>query len=192
MIGDTGFQNYSDPWQPCCGQEEVYPGAWINSFIDPLQGKILLTPDNYIDIYFSFNDSPDQNNDILTFRVSDINIHTQGLISASLYDGDDYIGTYNDTTQGYNRHFFFIQSDSLFTLLSPTIIDFSSIKNGSINGLLRLSTTEGEFDIDFSNSGITVGFGTSSSGLGAIGIYEQPEIKNIVSTPKEYVNSTSQ
>jgi hypothetical protein len=66
-------------------------------------------------------------------------------INASLFNGATLLGTYTNTLCCVPS---FKSSSSLWNFASPTVIDFSSLQNGTFNGRIDFSITSGTLNFD--------------------------------------------
>ena len=130
-------------------------------FIGKSASAIMLTPNDFMDIKFYLQKPTPLNADVLSFAFHGIQIESNGFLTASLFDGDTLLGTYMDPTSGFTRMLSFVAPGSQYTFLNPTVIDFTSIHDGTIDGMLRLATTTGELDINPFFSDFYVGVSTS-------------------------------
>jgi hypothetical protein len=130
-------------------------------------------------------DSITGNEIVITFTVSDASPLADvfwitgnggtGFIGATaqLFNGNTLLGSYIGF--GTNPFFVWASSSSSFTFGSPTIIDFSSFQNGTING--RIVITSSAPLVIPSLSGFFVGvdghatIGSSVSGVAAVDIH---------------------
>ncbi len=83
--------------------------------------------------------------DLVDFEFSGIQVLSPLADSASLYNGQTLLGTYINS--GQSPPALFVSPTSLFTTVGdpPSVIDFSSFLNGTIQGRLLITLTKGSF-----------------------------------------------
>jgi len=108
---------------------------------------ITLTPGAALEVSFELSAPPPSDTNLLSFWFFNTSFK-QGLLTFELYDGSQLLGTDVNTIQGSNQLSSFTTSGSPYNFSNPQIIDFSSILNGTIDGLFRITLTEGYREID--------------------------------------------
>ncbi len=86
------------------------------------------------------------------------------IMHIELFDGNTLLGSYVGVAVVAD----FVSSTSQFTFGNPTVIDFSSFLDGSINGTVYYQLTDGSItntSLDPANAGFSVGHATSSNGF---------------------------
>jgi hypothetical protein len=81
----------------------------------------------------------------------------------ALYDGDDLLGSFSINFDGFTT-FGFSAPGGLFTFRAGSVTDFSSIADGTIDGVLLITNTS-PVDLDLSAADLEVGHATQSNGL---------------------------
>ena len=145
--------------------------------------SLLLTPDNYLDVYFTPGALPAPNIDVFNYSLYGIGIQEQGLLSASLFIDNQLISTYTDLTQGYSRGFRFVSSTSLFSFGNPQVIDIDLLRNDTYSGMFKIHTDVGQFIIDPYFSNISVGISTAYNSYFYNTSWKPPVITNAEVTP---------
>ena len=105
-----------------------------------------------------------------------------GNITTSLYNGNTLLGTYTFTANPFNNEAFedvalFKSSTSLLTVDSPTVVDTTSLQNGTIDGHLvvtissgSLSNLEfGSYPTDGTELNLTIGSANSANNWNGYG-----------------------
>lgn len=129
-------------------------------FVSGITNASLLSQDDILQFEFSFNPTPAPlEEDAFTYANPDFSQPAitvlAGLsspITHKLYDEDVLLGSYTQT-KGINANFsaFWTTSESLFTFLNPTVVDLSTIEDGTTNGRIEIRLTSGLLDIDLAN-----------------------------------------
>jgi hypothetical protein len=96
--------------------------------------------------------------DTLEFCLGNVVANKYTSISGSLYDNNTLLGihTYSDFGEytgplSLSPASTWKSSESVFTFFEPAVIDFSSIRNGTINGRIDCTIKTGSMTIDFTS-----------------------------------------
>ncbi|MBK7643325.1 MAG: hypothetical protein IPJ19_09770 [Planctomycetes bacterium] len=107
-----------------------------------------------------------------------------GSYTATLFDGTTLVGTHTSTLLGLAQGQMFLHdmacwksAGSLFTVDNPTVIDFTPILNGSIDGVIEFTIATGE--IDFALDKVVVQLSHASSSGSGVHVDPQPFITSI-------------
>jgi PEP-CTERM motif len=106
-------------------------------------------------------------------------------VTAQLFDGKNLLGTTTGTST--NPFFVWASSSSVFTLGSPTVIDFSSFQNGTINGLIVITSSTAlqipsltNFFVGFDLHATGSSSGSEVAGVNITSVTVVPEPSNLI------------
>ncbi len=129
---------------------------------------ITLTPGDSLEFRFELSAPPPPTVDTLAFNIFNTSFDL-GLLTVELFDGGVLLGTDVNTVQGSNQLSHFVSSTSLFDFSNPAIVNFASILDGSIDGIFKVSVTNGFREIDTDQ--VSLNLATAFDGSGTT-IYE--------------------
>lgn len=138
----------------------------------PVQADLLNAGDTLC-VDFSVSDTLTNVPDVLHLRLGALTVNAAFTSrTATLYDGNTLLGVNTLTNFGtyvgplaLSPSNAFKSATSVYTFNSPTVIDFTTIQDGSINGHLEFTIATGQMDIDLAQVTVNLGRAISGSGL---------------------------
>lgn len=145
---------------------------------------VTVLPGDTLEVRFYLPQVPTPSHDYDVFYLGNANsatvISTVSATNVELFNGNSLLGTYSSSDNLLPA--LFKTSDSLWDNgQNPTIIDFASFLDGSIDGILRLSIESGEVLFDIGKIAVGLGHATGSS-TSNYWPSDQPIISNINNT----------
>ena len=141
---------------------------WGPGIFQSAAHAVTFEPGNVLDVHFEFTSPPQSplggDVDVLFLSIPG-NGSTPTSISASLFDGDRFLGTHTQSFVSFSGvlQFFWVSSSSLFNVFLPPIVDFAPIIDGSIDGRIEITASTGSIEIDVSTSTIEMAAGQAIS-----------------------------
>jgi hypothetical protein len=121
--------------------------------IDVVAESVTLTPDKALRINFYTLPPLNPVPDTFVLGLGDVGANKYTSMRGSIYNGDTLLGvdTYDDhgdMVGALSVYLFWKSPESEFTFTDPGVIDFSSIRNGTINGRIDYTIQTGSMTID--------------------------------------------
>ena len=115
-------------------------------FSNRADASVTLEPGQTLDVYFDFPGGttfsefgPSYPLDTLSFNLEDYSVYpATATATAALYNGGTLLGTIASFNADIDQTFAFEGSTSKYTAGATDVIDFSSIADGTIDGLLQI------------------------------------------------------
>jgi hypothetical protein len=115
---------------------------------------IQLTPENYVDIPFTFDVAPEANDDAIALSLTSVTEFVPGNMTAQLFVDGLLLGSDVTANTGNElRRFTFVSETAIYPLNDPGIIDFEPLRSISVNALFRVMTDVGDYDFSTATSG---------------------------------------